>query len=145
MYHVRFFYSGNNGVWKLQPLLQKTCIFHAYKTLTVYAWKCLCTLALAHVCRLMPTYVSQGPLWSFIFKNRFFLIQKVIFSILTFLKSILFNWNLFWPQSFEFKINNHMFIDCDRFDWGERSKSRLGNSFWGIKLLVFRPLKTQLD
>ena len=59
---------------KPQPLLQKTCIFHAFETLAAYAKMCLCMHALAHVRRPLPTYVGRGPLWSFISKNRFLLI-----------------------------------------------------------------------
>ena len=81
MYHVRLFIEKKMRIGmaprrceihsKPQPLLQKTCIFHASKTLATYAGMCLCTHALAHVCKPLPTYIGQGPLWSFISKNIF--------------------------------------------------------------------------
>ena len=55
---------------KLQPLLQKTCLLYV----SAYTEVCLRMHALDHVCKLLPTYMGRGPLWSFIFKNRFLLI-----------------------------------------------------------------------
>ena len=93
MYHVRFFIIEKMGFGtapkqcgihsKPQPLLQKTCIFHTSETLAVYKRMCLCMHALAHVCRLLPTYMGRGPLWSFYF-------QKQIFAHL---KSYIFHFN----------------------------------------------------
>ena len=59
---------------KPYPLLQKPCIFYVSETLAMYARVGLHTHDLAHVRRPLPTYVGQRPLWSFISKNRFFLI-----------------------------------------------------------------------
>ena len=59
---------------KSQPLLQKTSLFHALETLIAYAGMCLRMHDLAHVRRPLLTYMGQGPLWSFISKNRFLLI-----------------------------------------------------------------------
>ena len=47
---------------KPQPLLQKTCLFNTSETLAMYGGVCLCTNALAHVCKLLPTYVGRWPL-----------------------------------------------------------------------------------
>jgi len=60
--------------FQTSTLLQKTCIFHASKTLAVYAGICLRTHALAQVHKPLPTYLSWGLLWSFISKNSFLLI-----------------------------------------------------------------------
>ena len=54
---------------KSQPLLQKTCPFHASETLATYAGMCLCTHALACIHRLLLTYVGRGLLWSFYFQK----------------------------------------------------------------------------
>ena len=43
---------------KSQPLFQKTCIFYIFETLARYIGVCLCTHALAHVRRPLPTYVG---------------------------------------------------------------------------------------
>ena len=71
-------------------LLQKTYISYAFETLAIYVGTCLCTNALTHVRKPRPTHVGQGLLWSILFPkiDFFFLIKKVIFSILTLLKSI---------------------------------------------------------
>ena len=53
---------------KPQPLLQKTYLFHASETLVVSM------IALAPICRLLPTYAGRGLLWYFISKNKFLLI-----------------------------------------------------------------------
>ena len=84
MYHVRLFIVEKMGFGmaprrcrirsKPQPLLQKTCLSYTSETLATYARKCLHTRA-------------KGHFGHFISKNRFFLIQNVIFSILTLLKS----------------------------------------------------------
>ena len=42
---------------------------YASKTLVVYARVCLCTHALACVCRLWPTYAGWVLLWSFYFQK----------------------------------------------------------------------------
>ena len=60
--------------FKPQPLLQKTCFFYISETLVAHARVCLRTHALAYICRLLPTYVGQGPLGHFISKNKFLLI-----------------------------------------------------------------------
>ena len=73
---------------KLQPLLQKTCLFYVSETLTAFEGVCLHTHALAHIRRLLPMYVGQGPLWSFHFQKYIFAHLKVVFSILTHLKLI---------------------------------------------------------
>ena len=47
---------------KPQPLLQKTRLFNTSETLAMYGGVCLYTHALAHVCRLLATYVGRWPL-----------------------------------------------------------------------------------
>ena len=66
---------------KLQPLLQKTCLFYVSETLTAFEGVCLHTHALAHICMLWPTYAGYCPRMSvkdhfghFISKNIFLLI-----------------------------------------------------------------------
>jgi len=54
---------------KPQPLLQKTCLFYVSETLAAYIGVCLRTHALAHICKLLPTYVGWWPLWSFYFQK----------------------------------------------------------------------------
>ena len=54
---------------KTQPLLQKTCISYAFKTLAAYAGMCMCMLALARIRKPRPTYASRGPLWLFYFQK----------------------------------------------------------------------------
>ena len=114
MYHVRLYIVEKIGFemaprWcgihsELQPLLQKTCIFHTSETLVVYARICLLTHALAHVCRLLPTYVGRGPLWSFISKNRIFAHLKVyIFHFNIPQVNVIFDWTLNWPWALEFE------------------------------------------
>ena len=44
--------------FKPQPLLQKTCLFYVSKTLVAYVGVCLRMHALAHVYRLLPTFVG---------------------------------------------------------------------------------------
>ena len=66
------FYSGKNEVGtapkrcgihsKPQPLLQKTCLSYAFKTLAAYTTMCLCTHALARIRSLRLTYASRWTL-----------------------------------------------------------------------------------
>ena len=58
--------------FKPQPLLQKTYLSYASKTLAAYIGMCLCMHALARVCRPRPTYAGQGPLWSFYLQKSIF-------------------------------------------------------------------------
>jgi len=46
---------------KPQPLLQKTCIFHASETLATCTGSCLRTHAIACVCRAKATLVNLFP------------------------------------------------------------------------------------
>ena len=72
MYNERFYILEKMGFGmtsrqcgihsKPQPLLQKTCLFNTSETLAMYGGVCLCTNALAHVCKLLPTYVGRWPL-----------------------------------------------------------------------------------
>ena len=65
-------YIGKNGIWNdsqamwdsLQTLtiIAENCLFNSSETLATYGGVCLCTHTLAHVCRLLPTYVGQWPL-----------------------------------------------------------------------------------
>jgi len=48
---------------KPQPLLQKTYISYAFKTLAAYAGMCLRMEALAHVRRPQPMCVGRELLW----------------------------------------------------------------------------------
>ena len=67
MYHVRLFIVEKMGFGmapkrceihsKPQPLLQKTCLPYASKTLVAYAM-CLRMHALAHICRPRLTYTD---------------------------------------------------------------------------------------
>ena len=66
---------------KPQPLLQKTCFFHAFETLVAYVGVCLCTHALAHVREPTASLVIY-------FQKYIFSHLKVIFPILILLMSI---------------------------------------------------------
>ena len=84
MYHVRLYIVETNGVWngsqtmwdsfQTLDIIAENLHFHASETLVAYADVCLCTHALAYIRRLLPMYVSRGPLWYFISKNIFLLI-----------------------------------------------------------------------
>ena len=68
MYHVRLYIVEKMEFgtalklceihFKPQLLLQKTCLFHAPETPVAYTGMCLCTHALVHVCKLLPTYMG---------------------------------------------------------------------------------------
>ena len=65
MYHVRLYIVEKMGFGivprqcgirsKPQPLLQKTCLSYAFKTLAAYTGMCLRTQALAHIRKPLPT------------------------------------------------------------------------------------------
>ena len=65
---------------KPQPLLQKTCIFYAFKTLAACVGVCLRTNALACICRLLPMYMGRGQFWSLFPKIDFYAFKKLYFS-----------------------------------------------------------------
>ena len=68
IYHIRHFIVEKMGFGtalkqcgihsKSQPLLQKTCLFHASKTLAMHTGMCQCTHALAHEHKPLPMYVG---------------------------------------------------------------------------------------
>ena len=107
IYHVRLFIMEKMefgmtprrcGIHsKPQPLLQKTCLFMSLKPQ-------LCTHALGHVRRLLPTYVSQGPLWSFYFQKQIFAhLKSYIFHFNTSQVNLISDWALNQPWALEFE------------------------------------------
>ena len=80
---------------KPHSLLQKTCIFYVFETLVAYIGVCLHMHALALVHRPLPIYVDEGPLWSFISKNRFFAhLKGYIFHFNTLQVNLISDWVL---------------------------------------------------
>ena len=116
MYHLRLFIIEKMGFGmaprrckirsKSQSLLQKTYISYTSKTLATYARMCLRTHALARVCRLRPTYVGRGPLWSFYFQKQIFAhLKGYMFHFNTPQVNLIFDWTLNWPQALEFEYH----------------------------------------
>ena len=92
--------------FQISALLQKTCIFHASKTLVAYIGKYLCTHTLAHIRRPLPMYVSQGPLWSFNFQKEIFAhLKGYIFHFNTSQVNLISDWVLNWPWALEFEYH----------------------------------------
>ena len=89
--------------FKPQPLLQKTYLFHASKTLATYTGACLHTHALAHVCRPLPMYVDRGPLWSFFSKIYFSSFKRLYFHFNTPQVNLISDWALNWPWALGFE------------------------------------------
>ena len=83
---------------KPRTLLQKTCLFYVFETLAKYARVCLRTHAVAHIHKLLPTYVGRGPLWSFYFQKYIIVyIKGYIFYFSTPQVNLIFDWVLNWP------------------------------------------------
>ena len=113
IYHVRLYILEKMGFGtaprqygihsKFQPLLQKTCLFYVSKTLAAYAGVFLYTHALAHVCKLLPMYMGQGPLWLFNFQKQIFAhLKGYIFDFNTSQVNLISDQALNQPQALEF-------------------------------------------
>ena len=89
---------------KPQPLLQKTCLSYAFKTLAAYTTMCLCTHALARIRSLRLTYASRWTLQSFYFQKLIFAhLKGYIFHFNTPQVNLIFDQALNWPWALEFE------------------------------------------
>ena len=81
---------------KPQRLLQKNCLFHAFKTLVAYARLCLLTQVDAHVCGPRATSVFYFSKYIFSY------LKGYIFYFNTPYVNLIFNWALNRPWTLKF-------------------------------------------
>jgi len=79
----------------LSHYCKKLAFFYVSETLATYVEVCLCTHALAHVRRLLPTYVGRGSFWSFYCQKQIFAyLKSYIFHFNTRQVNLIFGWSL---------------------------------------------------